>query len=99
MTGATIRYVTQGLLALVAVGGAVAYALVAQSKGLSPEPPAWLSLLIGIIGGFFYSQAAHSNGNTAALQTMAAAISARRAADPQNTVASVTGSPPPSNGG
>lgn len=95
MNASIIRYVTQGMLALVAVGGAVAYALVAQSKGQSPEPPAWLSLLIGIIGGFFYSSAAHSNGNTAALQTMAAAISARRAADP---VAAVTSPPPGSPG-
>lgn len=87
MNAEQIKYVTQGLIALFAVGGAVAYALVAQQHGQSAEPPAWLSLLIGIIGGFFYSQAAHSNGNTAALNTLSAAIAARRAADPTVIIA------------
>ena len=88
--GALIPKITQGLLAILAVGGAIGYALVAQSRGQSPEPPAWLSLLIGIIGGFFYSQAAHSNGNTAALQTLGVAMAARRSADPIVTTTNVT---------
>lgn len=85
-----IPKITQGLLAILAVGGAIAYALVAQAHGQSPEPPAWLSLLIGIIGGFFYSQAAHSNGNTAALQTLGVAMAARRAADPAGVITDAT---------
>ncbi len=82
MTPDAIKYAAQAVIAMIAVGGAIAYALVAQQHGQSVEPPAWLSLLIGIIGGFFYSQAAHSNGNSAALTTISAAMAARRATDP-----------------
>jgi hypothetical protein len=88
----TIRAVTQGLLALTAVGGGLAYALLAQAQGHSPEPPAWLAVLIGGAVTYFYASTAHINGQTAALTVLAQTMAARRAADP---IAAVTGGTDP----
>lgn len=82
MTEGMVRAITQGLLALLAVGGGLAYALLAQQAGHSPEPPAWLGVLIGGAVTYFYASTSHINGQTQALQTIAAAMAARRAGDP-----------------
>ncbi len=82
MSEATIRAISQGLIALVAVSGGVAYALVAQSQGHSPEPPAWLSVIIGGAVTYFYAATAHQNGQSAAIAALTTTIAARRASDP-----------------
>lgn len=76
-----IRALSQGFVALAAVGGGIAFALIAQSKGQSPEPPAWLSVLIGGAVTYFYASTSHINGQTAALNSIATTIATRRASD------------------
>jgi hypothetical protein len=80
-----IRAGAQAGIALIAVGGGIAYALIAQAHGLSPEPPAWLSVIIGGAVTFFYATTSHQNGQTAAISGIATAITARRASDAANT--------------
>lgn len=90
MATATIRAITQGVIAVVAVGIGGAYALVAQQQGHSPEPPAWLAILIGGAVTYFYATTSHQNGSTQAINALTASISARRQAD------LVVPAPPPS---
>lgn len=82
MNSNTIRAIAQAAIAVVAVAGGIAYALIAQEKGLSPEPPAWLSVIIGGAVTFFYATTSHQNGQTAAIQVLSNAIAARRVSDP-----------------
>ena len=77
----TIRAVTQGVIAVIAVGIGGAYALVAQAHGASPEPPAWLAILIGGAVTYFYATTSHQNGSTQAISALTATIAARRQAD------------------
>lgn len=93
MQPGTIRAITQGLLAVVAVAIGGAYALVAQSQGHDPEPPAWLAVIIGGAVTYYYAASSHINGQTAALQSIGAAISARRAGDPAAVMAAAAAAP------
>jgi len=77
----TIRALTQGVIAIVAVGIGGAYALVAQAHGQNPEPPAWLAILIGGAVTYFYASTAHMNGSTQAVNALTSAIAARRVGD------------------
>jgi len=85
----TIRSIAAAAVALLAVGGGIAFALIAQSQGHSPEPPAWLSLLIGGAATYFYAQSANLNGSAAALDHFAAAVTAHRSTDPAATGAEI----------
>lgn len=96
MSPTTLRTIIAGAIAILAVGGGIAFALVAQSQGHSPEPPAWLSLLIGGAATFFYAQSSNLNGSAQAIEHFAAAVTARRATDPMSVTATyVTPLSPP----
>lgn len=89
-----MRALSQGAVALAAVGGGIAFALIAQERGLSPEPPAWMSVLIGGAVTYFYASTSHINGQTAALTSIAETVAARRAADHPAPAPGPDGPPP-----
>lgn len=99
MTSSTMRSLFTGAIAVIAVGGGLAYALLAQQQGHSPEPPAWLALLIGGAVTYYYGQSASLNGSTAALTHFAAAVTARRATDPLTTAQAIADPPLPAQPG
>jgi hypothetical protein len=96
MTANMVRAIAQAAIAIIAIGGGIAFALVAQSQGHSPEPPTWITLIIGGAVTYFYAATSHQNGQTAAIQAVAQTMAARRAGDPPSTTGAVDGPSPPS---
>jgi hypothetical protein len=90
-----VRALSQGAVALLAVGGGIAFALLAQQHGQSAEPPAWMSVLIGGAVTYFYASTSHINGQLAAINSISDTMAARRAAVTGQPVQDVHGTTPP----
>jgi hypothetical protein len=83
---ALVRSISAGLIAALAVGGGILFAILALQHGQSPEPPAWMSILIGGAVTYLYASNSHMNGQTAALTSIASTIAQRRAIEPPGPV-------------
>lgn len=91
-----IHGLVQGALAIIVVGSACAIAVTAVLRGQSvPDVPAWLTLAIGAILGFFFGQGTAqkfrqgvttaTNGMLDAASKIAAGAAAQQAAGTEDT--------------
>lgn len=47
--------IAQGIVAIIVIGGAVAFAILQLLRGQNPVPPDWLTLSVGAIIGYFFA--------------------------------------------
>lgn len=92
MSSDTIDRVIAGSIALLALGGAVAIAIIGEiHTGSVASPPDWLSVLLGGVGGYYLNRSGVAqgagvvtNGTLTTVQKVAQSVRApSRSTDPQ----------------